>query len=79
MLQLFGMTDCKSTDTPEQPGLLLLKSNTGEPTSRPYREVLGKLMYAMCCTRFDFAHAVRHLSNSLLILAKTIGRLPCTF
>lgn len=63
VLERFGMSNCKAVATP------ILKDNDTEKsvpnTIFPYREAVGALMYLMCGTRPDIAHAVGVVSRSL--------------
>jgi hypothetical protein len=67
MLDMFHMSDCKPCATPEQVNLHLPKheQHGNDNTRYPYREAVGKLMYAMVCTRPDIASAVRAVSKHL--------------
>ncbi len=68
-LKLFHMLDCNPTPTPEVSGS---KTNVKDDNTKshndnenPYRQAVGKLMYAMVCTRPDIASAVREVSKHL--------------
>jgi len=64
MLEQFNMVDCKIADTP-----MPVKSSTVNtdssplPKDVPYASLVGKLLYASCCTRPDITAAVSHLSR----------------
>jgi hypothetical protein len=70
ILKRFGMTDCNSKPTPLPPGITLSKDQ-GPKTQedrvlmadKPYREVLGSIMYAQIGTRPDLSYAVSTLSK----------------
>ena len=74
-LKKFNMFHCKPVATPEAVGSQLKTpssdNNNGKDndnndmTNIPYREAVGKLMYAMVCTRPDIASAVRQVSRHL--------------
>ena len=70
LLEKFGMANCKSVSTPLEPNIKLIKVT--EPQSRdelsqmkdrPYRELIGNLIYLANATRPDIAFAVSSLSS----------------
>ncbi|GLB39961.1 putative reverse transcriptase (RNA-dependent DNA polymerase) [Lyophyllum shimeji] len=70
VLERHGMWDCAPKYTPLPPGIVLSKSQA--PTTaddryfmrdKPYREVLGSIMYAQIATRPDLSYAVASLSR----------------
>lgn len=72
VLQRFGMAECNGCKTPGTPGLKLTKTMC--PTehderklmeSKPYRSVVGNLMYLMLGSRPDLAYLVRECSQFL--------------
>ena len=70
LLRTFGMTECRPSCTPLQPGTKLSKDDgpstheeKGEMKNVPYRELVGLLMYVAQCTRPDIAYAVAKLSQ----------------
>ena len=72
MLDKFNLSDSTPSATPELVGLQLQKCTADEVreqkqngSSIPYREAVGKLMYAMVCTRPDIASAVREVSKHM--------------
>ena len=67
LLEDFGMSDCKPCSTPEQVNHHLPKHERdgNDNAQYPYREAVGKLMYAMVCSRPDIASAVRAVSKHL--------------
>ena len=60
LLAWAGMTDCKPAKTPGDPKVKMKKAvlPADENTDFPYRETVGKLMYAMVCSRPDIAYMV---------------------
>lgn len=70
ILKRFGMEACNPKRTPLSPGLSLSASTVPlSPTDqhfmqdKPYREVLGSIMYLMITTRPDLGFAVNILSS----------------
>lgn len=63
ILKRFGYNNCKPSPTPAIISDVTLKNETCD--SKPYREVIGALMYAMVATRPDIAFAVGRLSRYL--------------
>ena len=68
VLRRFGMTNCKSTNTPLELGAKNSLSNLtipekGSSLDYPYREAIGCLMYAMLCTRPDLGFPICFLSQ----------------
>ena len=70
LLRKFKLEEVKATRTPLDPGCALSKrmnAETEEERSlaarRPYREVVGSLMYLMVCTRPDIAFSIGQLSR----------------
>ncbi|RDB21876.1 Retrovirus-related Pol polyprotein from transposon TNT 1-94 [Hypsizygus marmoreus] len=70
VLERHGMSNCSPKYTPLPPGIILTKSQS--PTTaeehnymkdKPYREVLGAVMYAQIATRPDLSFAVASLSR----------------
>jgi Reverse transcriptase (RNA-dependent DNA polymerase) len=64
ILQRFQMTDAKPANTPMEEGLDL-NDPEGVETDKPYRSLVGSLMYLATCTRPDIAYAVSKLSRYL--------------
>ena len=57
VLEHFGMTDCNPRTTPLPPGIVLTKEQTPQTTEqhifmadKPYRKLLGSIMYAQIAT-----------------------------
>lgn len=63
LLKRFGMTDCKSISTPIEHRLRLKKGVEQQRTTKPYRELIGCLMYASLTTRPDLSAAVNYFSQ----------------
>jgi len=55
----FSMEDCKPISTPME---TKLNTENGEVTNKPYRELIGCLMYVMIRTRLDLRVAVNLFS-----------------
>lgn len=62
ILEKFGMTDCKPIKTPIEPNLHLERGSS-EPTDKPYRELIGSLMFLTLGTRPDLSFATSYLSR----------------
>lgn len=65
LLQRFNMEDCKPSKTPmeEKPSALVSESSQFILETKPYRELVGCLMYAMLTTRPDLSAAVNYYSR----------------
>jgi len=66
MLHRFGMTESKPVATPIEPGIKLKRENQSrgnDKEDRPYKQLVGALMYLAVCTRPDIAHAISYLSQ----------------
>ena len=70
VLERFGMANCNPTSTPIALGTVLSKGQAPVTdddrqfmTDKPYREVLGSIMYAQVATRPDLSYAVSTLSK----------------
>jgi hypothetical protein len=70
MLDRFGLTECNAARIPADPGQILSKSDNAQTeaekadmSNKPYRSLVGSLMYAAWVTRPDVANAVRVLSR----------------
>lgn len=61
LLVRFDMANCNTVKTPVEKGIQLTR--TGEPTTQPYRELLGSLMYVMLCTRPDICYSIGFLGR----------------
>ena len=73
VLARHGMSDCNLRGTPLPTGIILNKSQA--PTTeediyfmqdKPYRKVLGAVMYAEICTRPDISYTIATLSKFML-------------
>jgi hypothetical protein len=65
LLERFGMSDTKGVTTPIQGHVIPHESESKNSSEYPYRELIGSLMYAAICTRYDIAFAVGYLSRFL--------------
>ena len=71
ILKRYDMESCHSTTTPATPGEILTKEDCAaegqqlDPTTHPYRSVVGSLMYAGHVTRPDISNAIRILARYL--------------
>lgn len=63
VLHRFGMTECNPCSTPMECQLKLKMETGAERTTKPYRELIGCLMYASCTTRPDLSAAVNYFSQ----------------
>ncbi|KXJ72178.1 hypothetical protein RP20_CCG018696 [Aedes albopictus] len=64
LLNRFNMGECKPTRTPIATGLKLTKcTDKAEQTDKPYRELIGCLMYATTTSRPDLSAAVNYFSG----------------
>jgi hypothetical protein len=70
VLSKFKLSDVKAAKTPMSPGYKLTKQGCPKTpeeqalaSRRPYRELIGSLMYLMVCTRPDIAYAISQLSR----------------
>lgn len=63
LLKRFGMENCKEIATPVECGLKLKVDKSVQPIDKPYRELVGCLMYAMLATRPDICSAVNYFSR----------------
>ncbi|KXJ69237.1 hypothetical protein RP20_CCG028155 [Aedes albopictus] len=64
ILQRFGMADCRSSAIPMDPHLKLLKCEDPKRfTKKPYKELIGCLMYLMVTSRPDICAAVSYFAS----------------
>uniref|UniRef100_A0A1Y1MQF0 Endonuclease n=2 Tax=Photinus pyralis TaxID=7054 RepID=A0A1Y1MQF0_PHOPY len=63
ILNKFNMRDCKGSDVPIEPKLKLDISKNDTLTNKPFRELIGCLMYLSLATRPDISFAVNYLSK----------------
>lgn len=64
VLERFGMSDCKPSAIPMEPRLKLEKGkDPKEYTDKPYRELIGCLMYLMVTSRPDLSAAVNYFAG----------------
>ena len=65
-LDKFGMANCKPVATPADANLYSLTTEEKDDgNTKPYKELIGTLMYLAVCTRPDIAFAVAYLSRFL--------------
>ena len=61
-LEKFGLKDCNTVKTPMEKGLQLeIEKET--KTDKPYRELLGSMMYIMLCCRPDICYNVSYMGR----------------
>lgn len=64
ILERFGMKDCRPASIPIDPHLKLLKcENKTQFTKKPYKELVGCLMYLMVTSRPDICAAVSYFAG----------------
>lgn len=63
ILKKFKMSDCNPISTPMDPNQKLSKNENGTKTDKPYRELIGSVMFLVQCTRPDLAYVVSSLSR----------------
>lgn len=63
ILKKFDMENCNSVSTPIEPKLNLERGKEEKLTTKPYRELLGSLMYIMLGTRPDISFSLNYLSR----------------
>ena len=61
ILKRFGMESANSVKTPMEANLQLL--NMGQATEKPYKELIGCLMYVMLGTRPDLCFSISYFSR----------------
>lgn len=62
LLSKFNMSDCKSNSIPINPQLTLLQE-TSSCSNKPYRELIGSIMYLMLGTRPDLSFCIHYFSR----------------
>lgn len=65
VLNKFDMQNCDGVSTPSDTNQAMHNFDESEPSSYPYRELIGSLMYLAVGTRPDIAHAVAVASRFL--------------
>ncbi|KAH9164592.1 hypothetical protein AeNC1_018657, partial [Aphanomyces euteiches] len=65
MATKYGMQDAKPVDTPIPPGSNLTEDVGTRIDNKPYRRIVGSLLYCAMATRLDIVHAVTQLSRHL--------------
>lgn len=63
LLRRFNMQDCKPVSTPIECQLRLQRGKQAEQTDKPYRELVGCLMYVALTSRPDLCAAVNYFSQ----------------
>lgn len=63
VLKRFRMEDCKDIATPMEYGLKLESNEDLQLTDKPYRELIGCLMYGMLATRPDLCASISYFSR----------------
>lgn len=63
VLERFGMDGCKPSPIPMEPHLKLMKGSKEQTTDKPYRELVGCLMYLMVTSRPDICVAVSYFAG----------------
>lgn len=64
ILERFGMSDCKPSNIPIDPRFDCNgKSNTSSDVNRPYRELIGALMFLMLGSRPDLSYSINYFSR----------------
>lgn len=63
VLLRFGMVECKIANTPMESNLKLVVSDAMPVTSKPYKELIGCLMFIMTISRPDISAAVNYFSR----------------
>lgn len=63
VLERFGMDGCKPSLVPMEPNLKLMKGSKEQTTDKPYRELVGCLMYLMVTSRPDICAAVSYFAG----------------
>lgn len=58
----FNMSDCKPSSVPKENRLRLEKGEESQRTLKPYRELIGCLMYVVLTTRPDLSATVDYFS-----------------
>lgn len=65
VLRRFEMQNCRPQHIPADAGIYALEAQPGEKVERPYRALIGSLMFLAITTRPDIAFCVGFLSRSL--------------
>ena len=65
ILSKFGMADCKPRSTPYEMDIMKTSDEVNLIESKPYREIIGSLIYLMVATRPDICYTVTRLSQDL--------------
>ena len=66
ILSKFGMADCKPHSTPCEMDITKTSDKVDLIKSKPYREIIGSLIYTMFATRPDICYTVTRLSQDLV-------------
>ena len=62
-LNKFGRMECNSFKSPLEKGLQLTPNPENIELEKPYRELLGTIMYLMICVRPDLCYAVGYMGR----------------
>lgn len=62
ILSKFNMLNCNTTSIPINPQLTLMQ-DTGDCSDKPYRELIGSIMYLMLGTRPDLSFCIHYFSR----------------
>lgn len=62
VLRKYGMQECKPISTPSEPKISLKQAQNDNKFDKPYRELLGSLMYGMLGSRPDLCFSLSRLS-----------------
>lgn len=63
VLSKFGMLDCNPVKSPIEKGIQLTTNNENVNFDKPYRELLGSLMYIMLSSRPDICYSVAYMGR----------------
>lgn len=63
LLKKFRMENCKTSNTPMEHNLKLSNTIGEELTSKPYKTLIGCLMYLMLCMRRDLSYSISYFSR----------------
>ncbi|XP_065368776.1 uncharacterized protein LOC135961209 [Calliphora vicina] len=63
VLRFMNMEQCNSVSTPMDKSMQFGNIKSEEKVNAPYREVIGRIMYIMLCSRPDMCYAISELSR----------------
>lgn len=79
VLSRFNMENCVGVSTPIDANQMMHNFDESEPSSYPYRELIGSVMYLAVGTRADIAHAVavasRHMEKPTIVHERAAKRI----